>query len=55
MDQPCTVYAERATAERVAERNGRDDTEWTYEVESFGERGYVVVVFDQDGFRLGPL
>lgn len=49
-----TTFATRAAAEDVAVRNTENDDTWTYRVEAIG-KSFVIVVYDEDGLRLGRI
>lgn len=49
-----TAFKTRAAAEAMAAENQADDADFSYRVEEVAI-GFVVVVYDEDGFRLGPI
>lgn len=49
-----TLLPTRAAAEDVAIRNNENDPTWTYKVEALCG-GFVIVVYDEDGERLGRI
>jgi len=53
-NQTITLFNTYEAAARIAEANQADDPEWAYTVEEY-PRGFVVVVYDEGGEKLGTL
>ena len=55
-DQYFTVYAPETAAALVEDLMSGETDGWHYQPEPFGAMGCVVVVaYDEDGVRMGPL
>lgn len=52
--QTITFFKTEIAAATLAATCGADDDDCTYTVEGW-ERGFVVVIHDEDGFKLGTL
>ena len=52
--QSITFYRTAEAAQRIADASTYPGDEWTYTVDLW-ERGFVVMVRDEDGFDLGTL
>ncbi len=56
-ETPAVIYkSPRDVAVVIDQMHARcDDDDWSYLVEEYGTRGYVIAAYDADGYRMGLL